>query len=139
MAKKKNDLMKYVLAPDILQYKDLQVFDFHGKDARGFDFGVRLSSAEALPLMDEMPAAVDADRVNMYAGSDPKDILKIDTEIEVTMGKEKEVHKITAATMTYVPKGVPYRHRALKKSDKTTWVLTLTLPPKYIPPEKPGK
>ncbi len=137
MAKKKG-LEKYILAPEIKEYQDLQVFEFNGKDAHGNDFAVQLSPVEALPLMEEV-AQVDADRVKMYLGGDPANIKDIGTEIEVSLGKEKEAYKIDSASMTYIPKGMPYRQRVLKKADKLAWVLSLTLPPQDITTDKPGK
>ena len=135
----KKDVNKYILAPEIKQYGDLQVFEFHGKDARGYDFGVQLTPVQALPLINEPPKAVDADRVNMYAGGDHENIGDIHTEIEISMGEDLEKYTIDSAAMTYVPEGTPYGHRVISNTDKTSWVLTLTLPPKYIPPEKPEK
>jgi len=135
----KRDVNQYILPGEIRQFDDLQVFEFQGKDARGFDFGLRLAPAQAIPLMDEPVQAVDADRTFMYAGSDPEKIDEMDTEIEITMGAEPEVYTIDSATMTYVPKGTPYGQSLVKNSEKTTWILTLTLPPKYDPPEKAGK
>lgn len=132
----KQDVDKYILAPEIRQYGDLQVFEFRGKDARGFDFGVRLSPVAALPLMNEPVREADADRVNMYAGGTPETIGDLETQIEITMGKEKEAHTIESAAMAYVPKGIPYGHRVTGTVDKTAWVLTLTLPPKYDPPKQ---
>jgi hypothetical protein len=134
----KRDVDKYILAPEIKQSGDLQVFEFHGKDARGYDFGVQLTPVEALPLINEPPKAVDADRVNMYAGGDHEKIDELNTEIEISMGEEPEQYTISSAAMTYVPKGVPYGHRVTGSTDNTSWVLTLTVPPKYIPPEKLG-
>ena len=133
---RKKDLEKYILAPEIKQYKDLQVFEFHGKEARGFDFTVQLSPVEALAMMKE-PSAVGADRVKMYLGGDPNNIQEIDTKIEISMGKE--VYNIDSATITYIPKGTPHQHRVLKKPKKNSWVLSLTLPPKYVEPPKPKK
>jgi hypothetical protein len=135
---RKKDLEKYVLAPEIKQYKDLQVLEFNGKDARGFDFTVQLSPVEALAMMKE-PSAVGTDRVKMYLGGDPNNIKQIDTEIEISMGKEPEVYTIDSAAMTYIPKGTPHKQRVLKKQKKNSWVLTLTLPPKYVEPVKPKK
>jgi hypothetical protein len=135
---RKKDLEKYILAPEIKQYQDLQVFEFKGKDTRGYDFIVQLSPVEALSLMKE-PETVDADRVKTYVGGDPNNIKDIGTEIEISMGKEKETYTIDSAAMTYIPKGVPHRQRVLKKPNKTSWVLSLTLPPKYVQPVKPQK
>ncbi len=134
----KREVDKYILAPEIKQYADFQVFELRGKDARGCDFGVRLSPLAALPLMNEPVAAADADRVNMYAGGTPATIGNLETKVEITMGTEKEVHTIDSAAMTYVPKGVPYGHRVTGGTDKMAWVLTLTLPPRYDPPKQPA-
>ena len=130
---RKRDLEKLVLAPEIKQYRDLQVFEFKGKDARGHDFGVQLAPMAAIDLMTG-PAAVNADRVKVYLGGDPDHIKNIDTEIEIAMGKE--TYKIDSAAITYIPKGTPHRHHVLREPAKNSWVLTLTLPPKYIEPGK---
>jgi hypothetical protein len=129
---------KYVLAPQIKTYQDLQVFEIKGKDARGFDFAVQLAPVDAIPLMNET-GAVNADRVKAYIGGDPGNVKDIGTEIEVSMGEEPEVYKIDSASVTYIPKGTPHRQHALKKPVKSSFVLTLTLPPKYIEPAKPKK
>jgi hypothetical protein len=73
----------------------------------------------------------------MYAGGDHEKIDELNTEIEITIGEEPERYTIDSAAMTYVPKGTPYGHSVTRNTDKTSWILTLTLPPKYIPPEKP--
>ena len=132
----KKDVNQYILSPEIKQYGDYQVFEFHGKDARGYDFGVQLTPVQALPHINESPKAVDADRVNMYAGGDHEKIGELHTEIEISIGGAPEKYTIASAAMTYVPKGIPYGHRVIGSTDKTSWILTLTLPPKYIPPEK---
>ncbi len=130
---------KYILAPAIKQYQDLQVFAIKGKDARGYDFAVQLSPIEAIPLMNEQPAAVDADRVKAYIGGDPDNVKDIGTEIEIAMGAEPEVYTIDSAAVTYIPKGTIHRQRLLRKPAKSSFVLTLTLPPKYVEPPKPKK
>jgi hypothetical protein len=134
----KSGYEKYILAPQIKTYQDLQVFEIKGKDARGYDFAVQLAPVDAIPLMNETEA-VNADRVKAYIGGNPDNVRDISTEIEVSMGKEPEVYKIESASVTYIPKGIPYQQRVLKKPAKSSFVLTLTLPPKYIEPAKPKK
>ncbi len=134
----KSKYEKYILAPEIKKYQDLEVFELKGRDARGFDFAVQLSPIAAIPLMNT-PEAVDADRAKAYIGGDPENVKDLDTEIEISMGEEPEVYKIDSACMTYIPKGTPYRQRVLKTPDKHSFVLSLTLPPKYIDPAKSKK
>ena len=126
---------KYILAPQIKTYRDLQVFEIKGKDARGFDFAVQLSPIEAISLMNETPEAVNADRVRAYIGGDPENVKDIGA-IEISMGKEQEIYNIDSASVIYVPKGTPHRQRLLKQPVKGSFVLTLTLPPKYVQTHK---
>lgn len=130
---------KYILAPEIKKYEDLEVFELKGKDARGYDFAVQLSPVAAIPLMNEAAVAENADRAKAYIGGDPGNVKDLDTEVEISMGEDPEVYKINSASMTYIPKGTPYRQRVLKKPDKHSFVLSLTLPPKYIDPAKSKK
>ncbi len=136
---RKSKYQKYILAPEIKQYQDLQVFELKAKDARGYDFGVQLTPVEAIPLINEQPTAAASDRVKAYIGGDPENVKDLGTEIEITMGAEREVYTIDSAAVTYIPKGVIHQQRLLRKPSKTSFVLTLTLPPKYVEPAKPKK
>jgi hypothetical protein len=126
---------QHILAPQIKTYRDLQVFEIKGKDARGYDFAVQLSPVEAIPVMNEKPDSVNADRVRAYIGGDPGNVKDIG-KIEVSMGKEQETYSIDSASVIYIPKGTPHRQRLLKQAVKGSFVLTLTLPPKYVQPKK---
>ena len=127
-----------ILIGEVKQYGDLQVFELKGKDARGFDWAVQVSPVDAIPLMKE-PAAADADRVKAYIGGDPKNVKDIGTQVEVSIGDEPEIYTIDSAAVTYIPKGTPHRQRVLNKAARESFVLTLTLPPKYVQPAKPKK
>lgn len=134
---KKSKYEKYILAPEIKKYQDLQVFEIKGKDARGYDWAVRMAPVEAINLINET-GAMNADRAKAYIG-EPDNVKDIGAEIEISMGEEAEVYKIDSASMLYIPKGTPFRQHVLKKPAKTSFALTLTLPPKYIEPAKPKK
>jgi hypothetical protein len=129
---------KEILVGEVKKFGDLQVFELKGKDARGFDWAVQMSPVDAIPLMKE-PEVVNADRVKAYIGGDPKNVKDIGTKIEVSMGSESEVYTIDSASVTYIPKGTPHRQRVLNKAARESFVLTLTLPPKYVEPAKPKK
>jgi len=136
MVEKKKEYAKNILSPEIKQYQDLQVFEFSGKDTRGYDFSVQLSPIEAIPLIEDKPQAVDADRVKMYFGGDPENMNDIGAEIEISLGKEPEIYKIDAAAMTYIPKGMHHQHHVVQKPEKLSWLLSFTLPPEYIEPDE---
>ena len=128
---------QYVLVPEIKQLQDLQVFEIKGKDMRGYDWALQMAPIEAINLMNESGAA-NADRAKAYIGA-PDNVKDIGTEMEIFMGAEPEAYKIDSASVTYIPKGIPHRQRVLKKPAKASFALTLTLPPKYVAPDKPKK
>lgn len=137
MAKRKYD--NCFLKPEITQAGEFQVFKMKGKDARGYNWMVRLAPVTAKTYPADMPETSNADRIELYVGSQPMEIDKISGEMEVALGKEGEKYNIDKAAMVYIPKGVPVKHRILRKPEKTTWLLNLTLTPKYEPPkEKKG-
>jgi len=139
MAKRKYD--NCFLKPEITQAGEFQVFKMKGKDARGYPWMVRLAPITAKTYPAELPETASADRIELYVGSQPMEIDKISGEMEVALGKEGEKYNIDKAAMVYIPKGVPVKHRILRKPEKTTWLLNLTLTPKYEPPKakKGGK
>jgi len=139
MARRKYD--DSFLKPEITQAGEYQIFTMKGKDARGYDWKVRLAPVTDKTYPAELPRTADADRVELYVGSKPMEIDKISGEMEVTLGKEGEKYDINKATMVYVPKGVPVQHRIVRKPEETTWLLNITLTPKQAAPEagKDGK
>jgi hypothetical protein len=139
MAKRKYD--NCFLKPEITQAGEFQVFKMKGKDTRGFPWMVRLAPVTAKTYPAELPETANADRIELYVGSQPMEIDKITGEMEVALGKEGEKYNIDKAAMVYIPKGVPVKHRILRKPEKTTWLLNFTLTPKYETPKakKGGK
>ncbi len=128
---------KYVLIPEIKQFQDLQVFEIRGKDMRGYDWALQMAPIEAINLINES-GAVNADRAKAYIGP-PDNVKDIGTEIEISLGAEPEVYTINSASVTYIPNGTSIRQRVLKKPAKPSFMLTVTLPPKYVAPANPKK
>jgi hypothetical protein len=139
MARKKYDDM--FLKPEITQAGEYQIFKMKGKDARGFDWQVRLAPITEKTYPGEIVKTADADRVELYVGGNPDEIGKLSSEMEVALGSEKEKYDINAAAMLYIPKGVPVQHKIVKKSKDITWLLNFNLTPKYVTPKtrKGGK
>lgn len=139
MAKRKYE--DYFLKPEITQAGDYQIFKMKGKDTRGHDWQVRFAPITEKTYPADIKETVDADRVELYVGGNPDEIGKLSSEMEVTLGKEAEKFDIKAAAMVYVPKGVPVKHKIVKKSKDITWLLNFNLTPKYEAPKtrKGGK
>ena len=139
MAKRKYDDM--FLRPEITQAGEYQIFKMKGKDARGYDWQVRLAPITEKTYPAEIPTTADCDRVELYVGGNPDEIGKLASEMQVSLGKEKEPYDIKAPAMVYIPKGVPAQHKIAKKSKDITWLLNFNLTPKYVAPKakKGGK
>lgn len=139
MAKRKYDDM--FLKPEITQAGEYQIFKMKGKDARGYDWQVRLAPITEKTYPAEIARTTDCDRVELYVGGNPDEIGKLASETEVALGSEGEKYDIKAAAMVYVPKGVPVKHKITKKSKDITWLLNFNLTPKYVAPKakKGGK
>lgn len=129
------------LKPEITQAGEYQVFTIKGKDSRGYDWKVRLAPISKKTIPGDLPETANADRIEVIAGGEPKDIDKISGEVEVTLGKEAEPHNIKEASIIYIPGGTPVRHRVIKEPKNTDFLLSFTLTPKYEPPKnkKGGK
>ncbi|MCX7911644.1 MAG: hypothetical protein N2506_01575 [Dehalococcoidales bacterium] len=135
MPAKKKKTVNYFVSPQVSKYGDCEVLKFTGKDARGYDFAVELFPLDAIAHMGQKAEKADADRVNMYVGGNPDDIKDIGTEVEITLGEKGETHRIDRAAMVYIPKGTPHRCRLARRPSADAWLLSLTLPPKYVEPE----
>jgi hypothetical protein len=136
MAKRKYE--DCFLRPEITQAGEYQVFTMKGKDARGYNWQVRLAPVTAKTYPAGIPKTIDADRVELYVGSKPAEIGKISGEMEVKLGKEGEKYTVDKAMLVYIPKGMPVEHKIVKKPEDITWLLNINLTPKYVAP-KGGK
>jgi hypothetical protein len=134
MAKRKYD--DCFLKPEITQAGEFQVFKMKGKDARGYNWMVRLAAISEETYPADLPETAGADRVEMYVGGKPVEIDKISGEMEIKLGKEGEKYNIDKAMMVYIPKGTAAAHRLVRKPEEISWLLNFTLPPKQETPEE---
>jgi hypothetical protein len=136
MAKKK---YPRIFSPEIKKFQNTQLFEFKGKDARGFDFTVRLCPLKNPLIRREPPHATTSDQIEVYFGGDPDNLKDIGTEIEICLGKEQEIYKINSTSLVYIPKGLEHRDIVFKEAPRHFWLLNILLPPKYVAPGKPEK
>jgi hypothetical protein len=134
----KSEYYKYVLNGEIKNVGSIQEFIFKGTDSRGFPFSFQMSPIVPNSTARDIPESVDADRVMMYLGSVPEKIRDLGTEIEISIGNKPETYKIDSSAVVYVPRGQAYRESVTRQPDKTSWLYSITLPPKYVEPEQPS-
>jgi hypothetical protein len=134
MIKKKYE--EVFLQPEITKAGEFQVFTLNGKDTRGFDFSVRLAPISKETVPGNLPVTADADRIEVFIGRDPKEIEKIDGAVDVSLGKEGETHTIKEASMVYIPKGMPVKHKVTKDPKDKALMVSFTLTPRWEEPAK---
>jgi len=125
------------ISPEIKDNDGWQSLHISGKDARGYDFAIDLAAIEAGAPGRNLPETVEADRVSLYIGATPDTVDDIGTEIEIKLGNPPERYRIDTTAMVYISGGVPYHETVTRVPDKRSWVLHLTLPPRYEEPENP--
>ena len=136
MAKKK---YPRIFSPEIKKFQNTQLFEFKGKDARGYDFTVRLCPLKKPLIWREPSHATASDQIEVYFGGDPDNLKDIGTEIEICLGKEQEIYKINSTSLVYIPKGLEHRDIVFKEASRHFWLLNILLPPKHGEPGKSGK
>jgi hypothetical protein len=128
-----------IFSPEIKKIQNTRLFEFKGKDSRGYDFTVRLCPLKKPFPWKEPPHAAASDQIEVYFGGDPARLNDIGTEIEIQLGKEPEVYKLNSASIVYIPKGLEHSDIKFNEASRHFWHLNITLPPKYVARAKPGK
>lgn len=136
MAKK--DYESCLLQPEIVNIGSYQTFTIKNKDRRGYDYVARLLPVSKETVPGDIPETADTDRLELFVGGSPDDIEKVSGEIEVSLGKENETYSINEAALVYIPKGLPVRHRIIREPEKTAFLLSFNLTPRWegFPEEK---
>jgi hypothetical protein len=123
-----------IFSPEIKKYHNTRLFEFRGKDARGYDFSVRLCPLQKPLLRREPPHIAENDQIEVYFGGDPDNLKDIGTEIEIRLGKEQEAYKIDSTSIVYIPGGLEHTDIEFEEASGLFWLLNITLPPKYVEP-----
>ena len=79
------------------------------------------------PMSFDHPHSHDFAEMLCFIGGDPTDITDFGAEIEVTLGEECEVHKITSPAVVAMPPGLLHCPIVFKKVDKPLVFLEISL------------
>jgi hypothetical protein len=80
--------------------------------------------------MEDAPHSHDFDMYLYFLGVN--DLGEMDAEIEMGLGEEQEIHKITTPASVYIPKGLVHCPLKFIRVDKPILFVHATLAPKYI-------
>jgi hypothetical protein len=83
-------------------------------------------------VMDKIPHAhPDFDEFLVFLGGNLENMFDFDADIEMYMGKEREIYKISQATVIYIPKGFYHCPIDFKRIGKPVLFQPIPLSPDY--------
>jgi hypothetical protein len=88
-------------------------------------------------LMEESAHSHDFDMYLYFMSFDPDNMGELGAYIEIGLGEEREIHKITVPATVYIPAGMIHCPLEFKRVDKPVLFVHCTLASKYVKdPEK---
>jgi hypothetical protein len=101
------------------------------KDWQGIQHRINWNYISRPVVMEDEPHSHDFPEFLYFLGTNPADPKDFGAEIEISMGKEGEKHKINTATIVCIPKGTVHSSINFKKVDKTVIYGTIYMAPEY--------
>lgn len=95
------------------------------------DFTIMFLRITEPTLMEESAHSHDFDMYLYFLSFDPDNMGDLEADIEIGLGEEQEIHKITTATSVYIPKGMIHCPLHFKRVDKPILLVHCTLASKY--------
>ncbi len=92
------------------------------------DFGTYWVAGKNKPLQSEVH---DFDEVLIWMGADMSDLSDLGGEVELCLGEEKEIQKITSSTAVFVPKGLPHYPAYIVRMDRRFFFLRISITREY--------
>ena len=86
-------------------------------------------------LMEEYAHSHDFDMYLYFHSFDPDNMGDLGADIEIGLGEEREIHKITTPTSVYIPAGMIHCPLEFKRVDKPILLVHCTLASKYVKEE----
>jgi len=86
-------------------------------------------------LMEDFPHSHDFDMYLYFLALDPDDMDDLHADIEIGLGEEREIHKITRTTSVYIPAGMIHCPLEFKRVDKPILLVHCTMASKYVKEE----
>ena len=112
-------------------------FVYMGEKEYKSNFTIMFLRITAPTLMEEFAHSHDFDMYLYFMSFDPENMGDLGADIEIGLGKEQEIHKITTPTTVYIPAGMVHCPLKFKRVDKPVLFVHCTLAPKYV--KEPGK
>jgi len=112
-------------------------FIYTGEKEYKSDFTIMFLRITEPTLMEEFAHSHDFDMYLYFMSFDPNNMGELGADIEIGLGEEREIYKITTPTTVYIPAGMIHCPLEFKRVDKPILFVHCTLASKYVKePEK---
>jgi len=126
---------KYVIKRPVAKGGFGPEFIYTGESDYKSDFTIMFLRITEPTLMEEYAHSHDFDMYLYFLSFDPDNMGELGADIEIGLGEEQEIHKITTPTSVYIPKGMIHCPLHFKRVDKPILFVHCTLASKYVKEE----
>jgi hypothetical protein len=106
-------------------------FDFYGDEDYKSDITFFFIKVAEPCVMEDSPHTHDFDMYLHFLSFDPDHMDELDADIEIGLGPEQEIHKITAPCSVYIPKGMIHCPLVFKRVGRPIFFVHTSIAPKY--------
>jgi len=121
---------KYVIEKPLRRDK-WDSYDFYGDQDYKSDVTFFLLKVEEPCVMEELPHTHDFDMYLHFMSFDSERMEELDADIEIGLGPEQEIHKITAPCSVFIPKGMIHCPLIFKRVGRPIFFIHTSIAPKY--------
>lgn len=122
---------QYVVSKKVEKREPWPTVEWNGGTDLDTDVTFMITRVVAPCTMEEFPHFHDFDMYLTFFSYDPDDMDTLPAEIEIGLGEEREIHKITSPTTVYIPKGMVHCPLTYKRVDKPIILFHTSIAPKY--------
>jgi hypothetical protein len=123
---------KYVISKPVASGGFGPEFVYTGDKEYKSNFTIMFLRITEPTLMEEYAHSHDFDMYLYFMSFDPDNMGDLGAEIEIGLGPEREIHKITTPTTVYIPAGMIHCPLEFKKVTKPILLVHCTLAEKYV-------
>lgn len=123
---------KYVVRHDLQIGGYGPEFIYTGENDYKSNFTIMFLRITEPTLMEDAPHSHDFDMYLYFHSFDADNMGDLGADIEIGLGEEREIHKITSPTSVYIPAGMIHCPLEFKRVDKPILFVHCTLASKYV-------
>ncbi len=127
-----NKYDRYVISKPVATGGYGPEFIYTGEKEYNSNFTIMFLRITEPTLMEEFPHSHDFPIYLYFMSFDPDNMGDLGADIEIGLGPEREIHKITTTTSVYIPAGMIHCPLHFKKVTKPIMFIHASLAEKYV-------